>query len=143
MDLDTASMELAKSVGNLPPKLRYRFKRFIQKLVHTHGDQAAGPERVEKMAKEMTKMMQELMGTPLAKNESRFSTYDNGCVRLDFGEDVPDRVKKAAMNWAKSRGLSAVEASLTKSLKGPEYVIMSPSRGVMPSELSQVVSNHF
>ncbi len=142
MDIDTASMELAKSFGGLPPKLRYRFRRFIQKLV-SNPHQAPGEERVQKMADEMVKMIQEEYGTPLAKNEARFSAYENGSVRLDFGEDVPENVKKAAISWAKNRGLSAVEASMMKSIKSSEYVIMAKNQNSKPGALTSVVSKMF
>ncbi len=145
MDIDTASMDLAKSFGGLPPKLKYRFRRFMQHLVHSSGpDSKAGPERVEKMAAEMVKMInEELHGSPLAKNEARFSTYENGSVRLDFGSDVPDNVKKAAISWAKNRGLTAIEASMAKSMNAPEYVIMSLNNSTRPDTLSTVISKEF
>lgn len=145
MDIDSATIELAKSFGGLPPKLRYRFRRFLQKLVskpEAYKNPEDRQQRIQKMADEMIKMIQEEYGTPLAKNEFRCSTYDNGCVRLDFGEDVPDSIKKAAIDWAKSRGLSAVEASMMKSMKSSEYVIMSQNN-TRPNNLVSVVSKTF
>lgn len=144
MDIDSASMELAKSFGGLPPKLRYRFRRFLQKLVSnpTQHDQN-DPNRVQKMADEMVKMITEEYGSPLAKNEARFSAYENGSVRMDFGEQVPENVKKAAITWAKTRGLSAIEASMMKSMKSSEYVIMAKDNNSKPDMLTSVVSKMF
>lgn len=144
MDIDSASMELAKSFGGLPPKLRYRFRRFLQKLVNNPSQHdREDPNRVQKMADEMVKMITEEYGTPLAKNEARFSAYENGSIRMDFGEDVPENIKKAAISWAKNHGLSAVEASMMKSTKNSEYVIMAKDNNSKPDTLSSVVSKTF
>lgn len=143
MDIDSATMELAKSFGGLPPKLRYRFRRFLQRLVsNPHVQQQNREQRVQKMAEEMAKMIQEETGTPLAKNEMRCSEYENGCIKLDFGSDVPDDIKKAAIQWAKKRGLSPVEASLSKSANSSEYVILSKDKS-QPNFVVEVVSKHF
>jgi len=58
----------------------------------------------------------------LAKSAAIASVYDNGDMRFDFGASVPERVKKAAIEWAKKRGLNPTEASLAKSENGSSYV---------------------
>lgn len=143
MDIDSATMELAKSFGGLPPKLRYRFRRFLQKLIsNPHQQQVSREQNIQKMAEEMVKMVQEETGAPLAKNEMRCSEYENGCIKLDFGSDVSDDIKKAAIHWAKKRGLSPIEASLAKSVDSPEYVILSKDKS-QPNFIVEVVSKHF
>ena len=59
----------------------------------------------------------------LAKNEACASVYDSGLLKLDFGADVPEPVRKAAMSWAKRRGLKVLESPLTKSAdKSQTYI---------------------
>lgn len=60
----------------------------------------------------------------LAKNDTMVSMYKSGSIRLDFGSDVPDKIKKAALKWAERRGLNPVEASMNKSSKpAPSYFV--------------------
>jgi hypothetical protein len=61
----------------------------------------------------------------LAKGAAVASVFDNGDLRFDFGASVPDRVKKAAIEWAKKRGFSPTEASLAKNVDAPSYVKLS------------------
>ena len=65
--------------------------------------------------------------TQLAKSSSQFTVYDSGCVKMDFGPEVSDEMKKAAIVWAKNRGMTAIEASLAKSGDAPQYYIFAPS----------------
>lgn len=62
----------------------------------------------------------------LAKNEAMVSMYESGAVRLDFGAEVPEKIKKAALLWAERRGLKPVEASMSKSANGsPTYCVFN------------------
>ena len=59
----------------------------------------------------------------LQKNELMATVFDSGAIKFDFGPDVPEEVKEAAMMWAKRRGLEATEASLNKSANSFNYVV--------------------
>jgi hypothetical protein len=61
----------------------------------------------------------------LLKNEVMVAAFDDGDLRFDFGAKVPEKIKKAAIEWAKKRGLRPVEASLAKSVGGPSYIYFS------------------
>lgn len=69
----------------------------------------------------------------LKKNECMVSAFENGAIRMDFGEEVDPKIKKAAMQWAKKKGLKTIEASIEKSVAAPSYVICGlsePPKGV-------------
>ena len=79
---------------------------------------------MEREAKEALKTEEVLDFTqPLAKNEYETSINGDGEMRMEFGPEVPDLVKKRAMDWAKKRGLRAKEASLNKSDGANEWVV--------------------
>jgi hypothetical protein len=122
-DIDSVSAELTSELAftplekKLPPKLLYRFRKWMQQY---RGKQAAPAQQ------QIQKAMEHLSAIKtLQKNEMLASFYDNGHIRLDFGGGVDAKVKEAAMKWAKKRGLSASEASLDKSAGAPSYVVMS------------------
>ena len=60
---------------------------------------------------------------PLAKNEYEVTQFGNGEFKMEFGPEVPELVKKRAMEWAKKRGLKTKEMSLGKSSKTNSWVI--------------------
>lgn len=94
----------------LPPKLLYRFRAWMRKMrPKTHLEAKKFEQIVMDKIDEIYSMK------TLAKNEYQASFYDSGVVKMDFGPDVPEKVKEAAMKWAKRRGLQPVEASLTKT----------------------------
>lgn len=126
MDIDQAALELATSdnLDNmfkaLPPKLAYRFRRWAQQ--HQRHPKVA-PKRIAQVLAQKIEEAQALQS--LAKNEVMTSVYDNGLVKLDFGAAVPEAIKKAAMAWAKRKGLKPIEASLNKSQNSPESLVLS------------------
>jgi hypothetical protein len=126
-DIDTAALELATEgqLDNLykalPPKIAYRFRKWMK----SHG--ASHPAiKNEEMARLLVQKIEEAAAVQdLAKNEIMTSIYDNGVVKMDFGSNVPEPVRKAAMGWAKRKGLKPIEASLNKSSNSPSSVILS------------------
>jgi hypothetical protein len=65
----------------------------------------------------------QMASTTLAKNEVMASAFDNGSVKMDFGAEVPESVKKAALKWAENRGLAPLEASLKKNANSSTSVL--------------------
>jgi hypothetical protein len=65
------------------------------------------------------------LAQPLAKNEYETSVNEAGEMKFEFGPEVPELVKKRAMEWAKKRGLKAKEASLSKSVTGTEWIVFT------------------
>lgn len=127
-ELDKLAIELSKSFRSvsLPPKLRYKVKKWLKTISAQTPDKQMDRRRIMQTAKkELTAaLLDKMVKTELAKNEVMARQYDNGSIRFDFGSDIPDHVKRAAMTWAKKRGLSPVEASLHKNCKSSsEYVI--------------------
>lgn len=114
MNIDELSAEISSSLAQeklekaLPPRLAYRLRAFLKR----YG--TSGP--LQQVKNVMTQKFEEALALKeLKKNQVMASTYENSVVKLDFGSDVPESVKKSVMAWAKRRGLKATEASLTKS----------------------------
>jgi hypothetical protein len=61
----------------------------------------------------------------LSKSAYGVNLMDSGEMKMEFGPEVPELVKKRAMEWAKKRGLRVKESSLGKSESGFEWVIFS------------------
>ncbi len=127
-DLDSLTQELTKAMfggSRLPPKLKYR----IQKWLHTLNPQAKPDlkrSEIVKMVKDtLIKSLNNYQPVNLAKNEMLASTFADGAIRLDFGSGIPEKVKKAAIAWAKNKGLKPVEASLNKSIQSTSYITFS------------------
>jgi len=121
-DIDILAVELAKSSmedlkKGLPPKLRYKFMKWLKSMKPNSPDKQMDRRQVVETAKkEITDRILEAMARKsLAKNEVMASAYNDGAIKFDFGSGVPEKIKKAALTWAKKRGLNAVEASLAKS----------------------------
>lgn len=124
-DIDTAALEMATEgqLDNmykaLPPKLAYRFRKWM-KMMGKHPT-----IKSEDLVRVLTQKVEEATALQnLSKNEVMASVYDNGIVKMDFGSSVPENVRKAAMSWAKRKGLKPVEASLNKSANSPQSVLL-------------------
>lgn len=132
-DLDEITLSVATSMAaepifkGLDPKIRFKLYKWLYK--------DSAPEMKTNM---LIQKMEELMSTQkLEKNESMFTFYNNGAVKMDFGPNVSDKVKKAAMDWAKRKGLNAVEIPLKKSANSP-YTIIFGNKVENASVLKQV-----
>lgn len=129
IDIDSLSAELTRELSltplekALPPKLRYRFYKWL-KQHGSHGPHLA-QQKVQHAVEKAYNHVEAVK--ELRKNEVMTSLYDNGFIRMDFGGDVDPKVKDAAMKWAKRRGLKASEASVNKSNAphAPSYVMFS------------------
>jgi len=117
-ELIKASVFSASGVGQLPPKLKYKLQKWLKSLrAETGVKQMDQRRRVETVKSELTaKVLEAMEIKELKKNEVMASAYSDGSVKMDFGSDVPSETKKAAMKWAKKRGLIPVEASLAKNV---------------------------
>lgn len=102
----------------LPPKLRYRFYKWLKQYTAPRNNATAQVQKSVNQAYEHLSAIKSLQ-----KNEMIASFYENGAVRMDFGGDIDPKVKKSAMDWAKKKGLKASEASLDKSDGSPSYVV--------------------
>lgn len=133
-DIDTMSAELSQEMAleslekRMPPKLAYRWRRWIQKM---KGTPAASPQlgNLIRSAIEEVEASKELK-----KNEAQASFYDNGIVKMDFGPEINPKVKEAALKWAKSKGLKAIEASLQKSSSEFSYTVFSANSVSAPGQ---------
>ena len=131
-DIDQIAIEMAKSADlskAIPPKLKYKFTKWLKSLRPETADKQTDRRRLMETAKsELVDRINEMIARKnLAKNETMVSAFNDGAIKFDFGSEVPDNIKKAAFNWAKKRGLKAVEASLTKSVDSVETVMFASS----------------
>lgn len=130
ISLNIMSDQLAADLHKaLPPrieaKLRSWFRRQGARLrfkgVKDKTDWA------DQVASAITQKMEEALSVQsLQKNQMMARVHDNGVVKLDFGADVPDSIKKAAIGWAKRKGLKPIEASLAKSKNSTYSVTYHP-----------------
>lgn len=130
VDIDSLSIEISKTLSEdvlvkaVPPKLAYRFRSWMrQNSSRISNNPSYAYQLIHQKFEEMA------VQKSLQKNEAVASFYESGVVRLDFGADIPEKIKKAALAWAKKRGLRAVEASIAKSLASPSYIVFSESSG--------------
>lgn len=146
--IDELSLELTNEMvfesfeKGLPPKLAYRWRRWMQKiksaapaLFHVKGPQPdlAMSEDFEKL---VNKKIQEIISIKeLKKSDAIASFFDNGIIKMDFGPEVDPEIKKAAIKWAKKKGLNAVEASLAKSAQEFESIIFSSTQSAQTGNL--------
>jgi hypothetical protein len=136
MDIDSLSLEMAESMIEgeglskaIPPKLYYRLRAWLR---HMHPTNMPREELKQKVTAAIAEKMEELTAlNQLKKNEFMASLYDSGTVKLDFGSDVPEEVKKAAMGWAKRKGLRPIEASLNKSAGTVNTMVYSSSENTL------------
>ena len=138
-DINQLAVEIAKATTieeltkAMPPRLAAKFRSWMRSL---HPGNRANPSMMNRIRRMMTQKMEELIRSKsLRKNEAMVSAYNNGMVRMDFGSEVSDDVKKAAMAWAKKRGLKAVEASLQKSENSSGYAIFAPEKEIQVAEV--------
>lgn len=129
-DIDTIAVEFAKAADlskGLPPKLKYKFMKWLRSMRPETGVKQMDRRRIVETAKNelSDRIMEHFERKKLAKNEVMASTFNDGAIKFDFGSEVPDHIKKAAFNWAKKRGLKAVEASLMKSVDAVETVFFT------------------
>lgn len=126
IDVDSLSAELTRDMAfsklekTLPPKLRYRFYKWMKQFGH-HAQAGAKPAQVQAVVQKAYNHMKAIR--ELKKNEVMTSLYDNGFVRMDFGGAIEKKIKDAALSWAKKRGLKATEASLDKSDGNSAYIV--------------------
>lgn len=130
MDLESLTEELAQAdlSKGMPPKLRYKFMKWLRSMnpAETGVSQMDRRKMTTVVKEEISKAVKEaVLRQNLKKNEVMSSVYDTGDIKFDFGSEVPESVKKAAMNWAKKRGLKPVEASLQKSANSTQTVLFS------------------
>lgn len=125
--LDDLTVELADALARrsdiakaLPPKLYYRMRAWRRKM-----RPSVPYHQLEQMV--ARKYEDELAASGLAKHEGMATSYSSGELRLDFGSDVSDQVKKRAITWAQRRGLKPVEASLAKSGSAGSSMLFSVS----------------
>lgn len=97
--------------AGLPPKLRYRIRRWLQKI---RGAYNVSPKEAGEIITE--KFEQALALKTLKKNQVMASLYKNGSVRLDFGQNVSSKARQAAIEWAKKKGLKIESDELAKSM---------------------------
>jgi hypothetical protein len=129
IDVDSFSTELTQELAfsplekMLPPRLRYRYYKWLKQF---RNMQTPGRVPVKEVHKSVNRAFEHISALKeLKKNEVMTSFYDNGAIRMDFGGDVDQKVKDAAMRWAKKKGLRASEASLDKSDGSPSYTVYS------------------
>lgn len=123
-DIDSMSIEIAQSMQMspiekaLPPKLRYQYYKWLKryKTANPHVEQASIDSAV-------AKAMKDLPHLALSKHQAGASFFDDGTVRFDFGSQVNDKVKKAALDWARRRGLKTLEESVNKSADSNSYTV--------------------
>lgn len=128
-NIDEMSIEMMNN-GNLnkamPPKLRYKFQKWLKSLTGGPDKQMDRRHIAHTIKTEICdKVLEHMSIKTLAKNEIMASTFNDGAVKFDFGSEVPEPIKKAAMAWAQKRGLKAVEASLAKSKDAIETVLFA------------------
>lgn len=101
----------------LPPKVRYRFYAWLNRF------KAKKPKTPDtEIKKAIDEIYGEYMEKGLKKHGS-ISRFDDGSIRMDFKGGVDDKVKKAALEWAKKRGLKVIEESISKSANSDYYVV--------------------
>jgi hypothetical protein len=127
-DLDQMTFDLIKTMSEnrsdlqkkLPPKLRYRIRHWLKTL----GLKGVSPQRAKQIITQ--KFEEEVAVRSLAKNEALASFYEDQVVKFDFGSGVSPAARKAAIKWAKKRGLRPVEASLAKSAANSSQLVVAP-----------------
>lgn len=104
----------------LPPKLKYRIRHWLRSL----GLKGVPPQKARQMITQ--KIEEELHVRSLEKNEALASFYEDKVVKFDFGSGVSPEAKKAALAWAKKRGMRPVEATLAKSNGASAQLVVAP-----------------
>jgi len=135
MDLNELALEISKSLFDgkheeiekaLPPRIAYRLKRWFQQM--SPKLKALSPRKKQLMQRGIAQKMEEYLAVKdLKKNEMMTSVYKNKDVKMFFGSEIPENIKKMAIDWAKKRGLKPIEVSLNKSQNkdAPEQMLFS------------------
>jgi hypothetical protein len=115
----TQEMQMSALEKALPPKLRYRYYKWIKSLKNRvpQLSQQQINTVVQKAIEDMKNFKE------LKKHQASASFFDDGTVRLDFGPQVAEKVKKAALDWARRRGLKILEESVNKSKDAYSYSV--------------------
>lgn len=140
-DIDEMSTELTKELEMsslekaLPPKLKYRYYQWLNRLKQQNPNvsQNAIQHAVEKAMKDL-----EMIKT-LKKHQAAASFFDDGTVRLDFGAKVDEKVKKAALDWARRRGLKTLEESVKKSAESSSYRVFGKQNASDEAVLLKII----
>jgi len=83
-------------------------------------------DAVQKEEKEVLKFEEILnFEQPLAKNEYEITENAKGEIKMEFGPEIPESVRKRAIAWAQKRGLKAKEMSLGKSVDMNYWIVFS------------------
>ena len=148
MDIDSLSVELFKAMtgkagskghsgtSQLPPKLKSKFYSWMKKMLTPKINiltPAKKNEIYQNFKENLIKRMVD--STPLSKNELGVTTHKNGIVKMEFGTEVPEDVKKAAISWAKRRGLVPVDMKLAKSSGCSSSHMFTPGLSTSPDEV--------
>lgn len=110
-------------IKGLPPRIASRLKYWFHRQgrrVHIWGGKNVGQLIAHKMEEAMA--LKELR-----KNQFMARVHSDGIVKLDFGAEVPQSIKKAAIDWAKRKGLKPIEANLSKSNSSISSVVYTKS----------------
>lgn len=126
-DIDEMSVELSKEMQmdplekTLPPKIRYRYYKWLKRFSgnNPHISQSSIQAAVHKAMQDLESIKS------LKKHQAAASFFDDGTVRLDFGAKVDEKVKKAALDWARRRGLKTIEESINKSADANSYKVFA------------------
>lgn len=101
----------------------------INKLLETLLDQTLAKSERKAATKERRKFLENSVVSitnfteTLAKNDCEITNFDNGEFKMEFGPEVPETVKKRAMDWAKKKGFKPVEMSLGKNADSSTWTI--------------------
>jgi hypothetical protein len=136
-DINKISVELATDMASLekamPPKLLYRLRALARKYRWS-----LGRDRTKQTISDTLK--QKGQSPQLKKNEVCTAVYSDQSVRLDFGSDISDDVKKRAIEWCRKKGLVAIEASLAKSYGAGSYVLFT-KEGKSQSQDAEIIDS--
>jgi hypothetical protein len=115
---DSLDKAMSPRIAN---KLKYWFHKQGRR-VRIWGQQNTGQMVAQKIEEAMA--LKELR-----KNQFMARVHSDGVVKMDFGSEIPQSIKKAAMDWAKRKGLKPVEASLAKADSSSSSVTYMPNSG--------------
>jgi hypothetical protein len=126
-DIDQVSAELTEELlaKALPPKLLYRYRSWMRRMRPRTTQDVLSLTEIQPIEN-------------LKKNEAQATFFDSGHIKIDFGPNVPEKVKKAALEWAKRKGLKAVESSLTKSATASQSVLYSANIAILGKPVDQI-----
>lgn len=125
IDLDQIALDVATDMQKaaIPPKVYSKLRLWLKKLRSTRPGVR---DVITQKAEELGALQS------LKKNEVMTSFFDSGIMKMDFGADVSDSAKRAALRWAKRRGLKVVEASLAKSAGSPTSYTLGMTEDIVP-----------